>query len=55
MKKMYELQKKIETARRELDQAYLVEDQFECYYEKSTQLDKLIEEYLERKEQSTEE
>ncbi len=51
MKKMYELQKKIETARQELNQAYLVEGEFERYYEKSTRLDKLIEEYLESKEQ----
>lgn len=50
MKKIYELQKKIETARHELDEAFLQEDKFEYYYEKSTKLDKLIEEYLERKE-----
>lgn len=50
MKKIYELQKKIETARHELDEALLQEDKFEHYYEKSTKLDKLIEEYLERKE-----
>lgn len=50
MKNIYELQKKIETARLELDEALLQEDEFECYYEKSTKLDKLIEEYLERKE-----
>ncbi len=50
MKKIYELQRKIETARMELDQALLQEDEFECYYEKSRKLDKLIEEYLERKE-----
>ena len=53
MKTIYELQKKIETARRELDQAFLQEDKFELYYEKSTRLDKLIEEYLEKKEQIT--
>lgn len=50
MRKLYELQRKIETAREELDQALLHEDEFEFYYEKSTNLDKLIEEYLERKE-----
>lgn len=50
MKKIYELQKKIECARRELDEALLQKDEFEDYYEKSTKLDKLIEEYLERKE-----
>lgn len=51
MKKIYELQKKIESARNELDKALLQEDKFEDYYEKSTKLDKLIEEYLERKEE----
>lgn len=50
MKTIYELQKKIENARNELDEALLQEDEFEDYYEKSTRLDKLIEEYLERKE-----
>lgn len=50
MKRIYELQKRIETARHELDEALLKEDEFEYYYEKSTKLDKLIEEYLERKE-----
>lgn len=53
MKKIYELQKKIENARQELDEAFLQEDKFEIYYEKSTKLDKLIEEYLERKEEIT--
>lgn len=50
MKKIYELQREIETARTELDEALLQTDKFEQYYEKSTKLDKLIEEYLERKE-----
>lgn len=50
MKKIYELQKKIEMARTELDEALLQQDEFEEYYEKSTKLDKLIEEYVERKE-----
>ena len=50
MKRIYELQKKIENARSELDEALLQEDEFEDYYEKSTKWDKLIEEYLERKE-----
>ena len=45
MNRIYELQKKIETARHELDEAL-----FEYYYEKSTRLDKLIEEYLESQE-----
>lgn len=52
MKNLYELQKKIEKARQELDQAYLAADCFESYYEKSTELDRLIEEYIERKETS---
>ena len=43
MRSIYELQKRIETARQE--------DKFEYYYEKSTKLDKLIEEYLERTEE----
>lgn len=51
MKRIYELQKEIESARNELNKAFLQEDKFEHYYEKSTRLDKLIEEYLERKEQ----
>ena len=50
MKRIYELQKRIEPARHELDEALLKEGEFEYYYEKSTKLDKLIEEYLERKE-----
>ena len=49
MNRIYELQKKIETARHELDEALLQENRFE-YYEKSTRLDKLIEEYLESQE-----
>lgn len=50
MKKIHELQRKIELARQELDEALLQEDEFEQYYEKSTKLDELIEEYLEKKE-----
>ena len=50
MKKIHELQRKIELARLELDEAFLQEDEFEQYYEKSTKLDELIEEYLKRKE-----
>ena len=50
MKKIHELQRKIELARLELDEAFLQEDEFEQYYVKSTKLDELIEEYLERKE-----
>lgn len=47
---MTELQMEIELARLELDEALLQEDEFEEYYQKSTRLDKLIEEYLEMKE-----
>ena len=50
MKKIHELQRKIELARLELDEALLQKDEFAQYYEKSTKLDELIEEYLERKE-----
>ena len=59
MNRIYELQKKIETARHELDEALLQENRFifkyktmktHYYYEKSTRLDKLIEEYLESQE-----
>lgn len=50
MKRLFELQRQIETVRMELDEALLHENGFECYYEKSTTLDKLIEEYLEAKE-----
>ena len=53
MRKLYELRKEIETARLELEKSLLQEDDFECYYEKSTKLDKLIEEYLESKEKVT--
>lgn len=49
MEKIYELQKRIENARQELDKALLQKNEFEDYYEKSTKLDKLIEEYLDRK------
>lgn len=52
MKNICELQKKIETARMELEQALSQQGEFECCYEKSTALDKLIEEYLDRKEKS---
>ncbi|MDD6057886.1 MAG: Spo0E family sporulation regulatory protein-aspartic acid phosphatase [Clostridiales bacterium] len=50
MKKMFELRRKIELARLELDKALLQNDKFESCYEKSTELDRLIEEYLERNE-----
>ena len=39
MNRIYELQKKIETARHELDEALLQENRFEYYYEKSTRLE----------------
>ena len=50
MKKTVEIREKIELARRELDQAVLVDDGFELFYEKSVMLDKLIEEYLDEEE-----
>ncbi len=52
MERIYELQKKIERVRSELNEAFLQKDEFENYYEKSTRLDKLIEEYLEQTERS---
>ena len=52
MKQISEIQKKIEAARRELDEALLQKDEFISYYEKSIRLDKLIEEYLEQNEMS---
>ncbi len=45
------LQEKIESARTELGEALLQRDEFESYYRKSTELDRLIEEYLETKQQ----
>ena len=50
MKQISEIQKRIEAARHELDEAFLQKDEFVSYYEKSIRLDKLIEEYLERME-----
>ena len=50
MERMKQLQRKIEKVRLELDEALLQRDKFENYYRKSTELDKLIEEYLERTE-----
>lgn len=50
MKEIRDLQRKIESLRLELDEALLQEDEFDVYYQKSTKLDKLIEEYLEKKE-----
>ena len=37
MNRIYELQKKIETARHELDEALLQENRFEYYYENRTE------------------
>ena len=51
MNKVKELQKKIEIVRLELDEALLQKDKFDMYYQKSTELDKLIEEYLEKRTQ----
>lgn len=50
MEVMKELQRKIESVRSELDEAVLQEDEFDQCYQKSTELDELIEQYLERKE-----
>ena len=44
MNRIEEIQREIESVRSELNE-------FEEYYRKSTELDKLIEEYLERKQQ----
>lgn len=46
MNKLKEIQKEIEIVRSQLDEAFLQNDEFENYYRKSVQLDKLIEEYL---------
>lgn len=51
MKKIAELQKKIELVRLELNEAFSKNREFEQYYQISTELDALIEEYIERKEQ----
>jgi len=45
MNKVNNLKKKIEETRNELNKIILT-DKFELYYEKSVELDKLIEEYL---------
>ena len=50
MERMKQLQRKIESVRLELDEALLRKDKFESYYEKSTELDKMIKKYIERKE-----
>lgn len=47
MDEMERLKYTIEQARKELDDAIFVEN-FESYYEKSRQLDELIEEYIEK-------
>ena len=51
MNRIEEIQREIESVRSELNQSFLQNDEFEEYYRKSTDLDKLIEEYLERKQQ----
>lgn len=50
MRKLCDIKREIELARNELDEVVLQEDGIERYYEKSTILDKLIEEYLERED-----
>lgn len=49
MRKIEELKSLIENTRKELDDLILTE-KLETYYEKSKELDKLIEEYLEVEE-----
>ena len=49
MNRIEEIQREIESVRSELNESFLQNDEFEEYYRKS--LDKLIEEYLERKQQ----
>ena len=54
MRKLSELQQEIESVRFELDQALLRQDKFDNYYQKSTKLDQLIEEYIEETERRNE-
>ena len=54
MRKLSELQQEIESVRFELDQALLRQDKFDNYYQKSTKLDQLIEEYIEETERREE-
>ena len=49
MRVIKEVQALIEKTRKELD-TLIITDEFERYYEKSKELDKLIEEYLEVEE-----
>ncbi len=49
MKEQRELKKMIEAARLELDKA-LETESFEVYYQKSVELDQLIEQYLDAQE-----
>lgn len=51
MNRIEEIQREIEMVRSELNELILQNDEFERYYRKSTELDKLIEEYLKRKQQ----
>ena len=52
MRKLNELQQEIESVRFELDQALLRQDKFDNYHQKSTRLDRLIEEYIEETEKN---
>ena len=52
MRKLNELQQEIESVRFELDQSLLRQDKFDNYYQKSTRLDRLIEEYIEETEKN---
>lgn len=50
MNRVVKLKSKIENLRDELNQS-IVKDQYEVYYAKSVELDKLIAEYIELEEQ----
>ena len=52
MRKLSELHQEFESGRFELDQALLRQDMFDYYYQISTKLDLLIEEYIEETERS---
>lgn len=50
MKNLRELQREIESARLKLDRSFLQKDNNSDYYQRSTEVDMLIEEYLAAKE-----
>ena len=51
MNRIEEIQREIESVRSELNESFYRTMNSREYYRKSTELDKLIEEYLERKQQ----